>query len=313
MYGVRSVSIPSNRGVLPETVWTLQPTSSVFSVSIPSNRGVLPELCRMYRLSRPLASLNPLKSGRPSGAYTFGISLVGVDEGLNPLKSGRPSGEFGVAVTDKAFASQSPQIGASFRSVYFPCCYVSVIPCLNPLKSGRPSGADRERQVQCCYRSVSIPSNRGVLPELHRVQCGSIQGTVSIPSNRGVLPEVEAWRVKDATAPKSQSPQIGASFRSQGRSEQNWTAGNVSIPSNRGVLPEIMAVSCPINSYAVSQSPQIGASFRSSPGGLCTVGPRMSQSPQIGASFRRCHNRCIREAAMSQSPQIGASFRRSRP
>jgi len=69
-------------------------------------------------------------------------------------------------------ASQSPQIGASFRS---------------------------ELAEDAVYRAriVSIPSNRGVLPEESTLaRARTPEDLVSIPSNRGVLPELEPGTIK---------------------------------------------------------------------------------------------------------------------
>ena len=159
-------------------------------------------------------SLNPLKSGRPSGAAKHravdeGLNLsqspqIGasfrrlpapldirrVREGLNPLKSGRPSGAHALNLMPEGpDGSQSPQIGASFRSRQDEVERVRLRRRLNPLKSGRPSGVCEKLVSSGAPAQVSIPSNRGVLPESYLLRDIPAELWVSIPSNRGVLPE----------------------------------------------------------------------------------------------------------------------------
>ncbi len=189
-------------------------------VSIPSNRGVLPECS------------NP--EGRMGQAPKSQSPQIGAS--FRRMESERSR------ALDRE--SQSPQIGASFRSygrsaTLFCRGLVSIpsnrgvlpepgmgnydeedCPRLNPLNSGRPSGAITPSRARGrCARHVSIPSNRGVLPE-------PLSFCISIPIQS-----------------KSQSPQIGASFRSDACGREIPTASAVSIPSNRGVLPEIQVTS----------------------------------------------------------------------
>ena len=112
------VSIPSNRGKLPDKIWSkrrsnpplsLNPLKSgqtsglvtlpnakliALEVSIPSNRGKLPDFCSCPRCGRMRRSLNPLKSGQTSGR------------------------DLGRDLAHFHFQSQSPQIGANFRTLF---------------------------------------------------------------------------------------------------------------------------------------------------------------------------------------------------
>jgi len=159
-------------------------------VSIPSNRGVLPETGE---------DSTPHGRRPTSQSPQIGASFRRTNQCIREAAMAR---------------SQSPQIGASFRSA-------------------RTLGAGSWREFR-----VSIPSNRGVLPEYNQEQhIWGVTEVVSIPSNRGVLPEqgLSSWSRRMAT---SQSPQIGASFRSDHRKDDQCRWRQVSIPSNRGVLPE---------------------------------------------------------------------------
>ncbi len=156
---------------------------------------------------------------------------------LNPLKSGRPVGQMRKYVGENfQYVSQSPQIGASCRTKW---------------------QGDNFQYVA----HVSIPSNRGVLSDFSNQH-------ITDPKNKGLNPlksgrpvglrlgnhpaEMRKW---------SQSPQIGASCRTQALA-----------PTNR-------------RSFS-SQSPQIGASCRTYGIASALIRCYLSQSPQIGASCR---------------------------
>ena len=60
-------------------------------VSIPSNRGKLPDQCGMGCFRKEPAGLNPLKSGQTSGHKLYEM-IARIEYSLNPLKSGQTSG-----------------------------------------------------------------------------------------------------------------------------------------------------------------------------------------------------------------------------
>ncbi len=159
----RNVSIPSNRGKPSDSSWERQKRRRL-RVSIPSNRG------------------KPSDSSPTTAAELLKLCL-------NPLKSGQA---FGLRQNTHLFLhdiplSQSPQIGASLRTLLIPYCRV---PCSN----------------------VSIPSNRGKPSDrCFRPEIIS-KRLVSIPSNRGKPSDYER-RYKLQEEALSQSPQIGASLR----------------------------------------------------------------------------------------------------
>ena len=133
---------------------------------------------------------------------------------LNPLKSG-PAFGLKLKILRKRLlgGSQSPQIGACFRTE----------------QSTLPRNPETD---------ISIPSNRGLLsdregrmtPPIHILNLNPLKSgpafglsichlnvpiaTISIPSNRGLLSDHEE---KEGCVPVclSQSPQIGACFRTQ--------------------------------------------------------------------------------------------------
>ena len=156
--------------------------------------------------------LNPLKSGRPSGAHP--ADSAPLDRGcLNPLKSGRPSG----GVTTGAFGRP---------------------PCLNPLKSGRPSGGaghDPGGNVPEVSQSPQIGAS--FRREFWRHFFDEVR-SVSIPSNRGVLPERNKSNMLDLERFCLNPLKSGRPSGDRGGLYAAWAAANVSIPSNRGVLPE---------------------------------------------------------------------------
>ncbi len=134
--------------------------------------------------------------------------------------------------------SQSPQIGASLRTS-LDLKVKNNLAGLNPLKSGQAFGQDRVRFLLGVSK-VSIPSNRGKPSDpLGRCRCRSL--IVSIPSNRGKpsdgaknekmgslflslnpLKSGQAFGLKRErriyeSGTESQSPQIGASLRTNPR------------------------------------------------------------------------------------------------
>ena len=115
---------------------------------------------------------------------------------LNPLKSGPAFGPPSAATRRwMVRLSQSPQIGACFRTRPGNQETHRDIPGLNPLKSGPAFGPPKQRahrpprcpsqspQIGACFRtqkerrmkevrmSVSIPSNRGLLSDIMVVNC----------------------------------------------------------------------------------------------------------------------------------------------
>ncbi len=112
---------------------------------------------------------------------------------LNPLKSGQTSGlddiYFGQIMAEE---SQSPQIGANFRTEW-PGGGVNLLqPGLNPLKSGQTSGHGKSEIITCGSTSQSpqIGANFRTRPP---PVSGLSMSTVSIPSNRGKLPDHLIW------------------------------------------------------------------------------------------------------------------------
>ncbi len=164
----------------------------------------------------------------------------------------------------KKIMSQSPQIGANFRTCPTLLLQLSRRECLNPLKSGQTSGPIPVEDLGYYEKLVSIPSNRGKLPDAEwgsprRVFLQSLNplksGQTSGPTHIAAM--------NDCISMKSQSPQIGANFRTRGESrmivyndeysQSSHIGANlrtceasarsppdreVSIPSNRGKLPD---------------------------------------------------------------------------
>jgi len=148
-------------------------------------------------------------------------SMCGSCTSLNPLKSGRPSGAKDPRQAYGAMQeSQSPQIGASFRrSSPQSRAWMPTI-SLNPLKSGRPSGGKSALNRRGLLL-VSIPSNRGVLPESYRFGILSLSSSVCLNPLKSGRPSGGNENEKNrGDSRKSQSPQIGASFRS--RRKKTW-------------------------------------------------------------------------------------------
>ncbi len=164
--------------------------SKAQSVSIPSNRGVLSD--KIYRAERMMndSCLNPLKSGRPVGLKNASDADIARAKCLNPLKSGRPVGHrngHGKVERDRQVSIPSNRGVLSDKS--FLGCPQCPRPGLNPLKSGRPVGPKVIQDILETLRIVSIPSNRGVLSDLDVVAAHNMEEAMS------------------------QSPQIGASCR----------------------------------------------------------------------------------------------------
>ena len=233
-------------------------------------------------------SLNPLESGQCSEHFTIRKeNLIWIS--LNPLESGQCSEltETGIIKQSRLKMSQSPRIGAMFRTRYIilndflyntsqsprigamfrtdltgkkPTAkpIVSIpsnrgnvpnysiqdaqkpqIFCLNPLESGQcsehksatvtctdlnglnplESGQCSEQYFQdrlCQVKDfVSIPSNRGNVPNPYIFLPRNGAHQVSIPSNRGNVPNAQDWIEFLIEENKSQSPRIGAMFRTR--------------------------------------------------------------------------------------------------
>ncbi len=185
-------------------------------VSIPSNRGVLSDfpIVEILPFTIFLVSI-PSNRGVLSDADTE-REEVRIFSSLNPLKSGRPVGQVFVSHLKRHYNR------------------------LNPLKSGRPVG--RKLKIYATLKNMKslnpLKSGRPVGLSL-RTGIGQSAGHVSIPSNRGVLSdrERELGFFYDPNL-GSQSPQIGASCRTERSCVAARHSCCVSIPSNRGVLSD---------------------------------------------------------------------------
>ncbi len=110
-------------------------------------------------------------------------------------------------------------------------------------------------------------------------------------------------------ATASQSPQIGASLRTL-RLGPGLSQGPGLNPLKSGQAFGRYQRKTQQPSGDTSQSPQIGASLRTEYKGLTLPMGQLSQSPQIGASLRTSvASNTARLFSLSQSPQIGASLR----
>ncbi len=101
-----------------------------------------------------------------------------------------------------------------------------------PSNRGKPS--DRKRALGAFGAVwVSIPSNRGKPSDVARHPGTLGTALVSIPSNRGKPSDGDMPRIFFCTE-WSQSPQIGASLRTDANIAGCISGRQVSIPSNRG-------------------------------------------------------------------------------
>ena len=98
---------------------------------------------------------------------------------------------------------------------------------------------------------------------------------------------INAVRLYWQSRRKSQSPRIGACFRTDNNDSTCRLEPKVSIPSNRGMLSNNVSKGIINSRITSSQSPRIGACFRTEYQVRTTNANRdVSQSPRIGACFR---------------------------
>ncbi len=157
-------------------------------VSIPSNRGKLPDVVVGLVLAMAGNGLNPLKSGQTSGP-TVPECVGDTVASLNPLKSGQTSGHKVIHPDKRLLFS------------------------LNPLKSGQTSGRAWSEGGLRWALCVSIPSNRGKLPDCEIFRSTTRRVGCLNPLKSGQTSGPYDWLAIPEGAPLSQSPQIGANFR----------------------------------------------------------------------------------------------------
>ena len=159
------VSIPSNRGKLPDRLRASIQVGFGRLVSIPSNRGKLPDYMTPPGSSAQLLCLNPLKSGQTSGQYRTSAIFQYCSRSQSPqIGANFRTDNDGVEFEFYGW-SQSPQIGANFRTNHLLVRGDGKSYRLNPLKSGQTSGHIVVGVVAGATVVVSIPSNRGKLPD----------------------------------------------------------------------------------------------------------------------------------------------------
>ncbi len=213
-------------------------------------------------MASPLpSSLNPLKSGRPVGLYSF-HAVWGKRQLSQSPQIGASCRTYGKRLLWTSWIwSQSPQIGASCRTDETANGINFALQSQSPQIGASCRTAKKSYWMQL-NSYVSIPSNRGVLSDHHpNASLRSVLLSLNpLKSGRPVgRKDVEHGANEDRL---SQSPQIGASCRTKRRTGLSGT-------------PREM-----------SQSPQIGASCRTGELKTASWHVEKSQSPQIGASCR---------------------------